>query len=180
MVDQVTFQTIFQFLQTVGILVGVFYYVMTIRANQRNQQMQLETRQAQLFTQFFLGKITPEAMSDYFEVLNWEWEDYGDFEMKYGSDNNPQAAGKRLAWWQYFNMIGKLLREGLINLDLVYMLTTETSLFQWVKWRDVIEEQNFSLSVGKMERRDRGAEGTVLHIGFHGRLGISLHRTDEV
>jgi hypothetical protein len=31
MVEQVTFQTIFQFLQTVGILVGVFYYIMTIR-----------------------------------------------------------------------------------------------------------------------------------------------------
>jgi len=39
-----TYQTVFQFLQTVGILVGVFYYVMTIRANQRNQQLQLETR----------------------------------------------------------------------------------------------------------------------------------------
>jgi hypothetical protein len=51
MVEQMAFQTVFQFLQTMGILVGVFYYVMTIRANQRNQQLQLETRQAQLFMQ---------------------------------------------------------------------------------------------------------------------------------
>ena len=59
MVEQVTFQTIFQFLQTVGILVGVFYYVLTIRANQRNQELArkaqeqaLETRQTQLFMYF--------------------------------------------------------------------------------------------------------------------------------
>jgi hypothetical protein len=63
MVEQITFQTIFQFLQTVGILVGVFYYISTIRTNQRNQEISLrnqeltlkaqehaaETRQAQLY-----------------------------------------------------------------------------------------------------------------------------------
>ncbi len=36
MVEPVTFQILFQFLQTVGVLVGVFYYIMTIRTNQRN------------------------------------------------------------------------------------------------------------------------------------------------
>jgi hypothetical protein len=50
MVEQVAFQTVFQFLQTVGILVGVFYYIMTLRNTRKNQQLQLETRQAQLFT----------------------------------------------------------------------------------------------------------------------------------
>jgi hypothetical protein len=43
-IEQLTFQTVFQFPQTVGILVSVFYYITTIRANQRNQQLQLETR----------------------------------------------------------------------------------------------------------------------------------------
>ena len=47
-------------LQTVGILVGIFYYIMTIRTNQRNQdiairnqELTLETRQAQLFMNIF-------------------------------------------------------------------------------------------------------------------------------
>jgi hypothetical protein len=60
MVEQVTFQTLFQFLQTVGILVGVFYYIMTIKANQRNQELTLkaqeqalETRQTQIFMQIY-------------------------------------------------------------------------------------------------------------------------------
>jgi hypothetical protein len=43
--------------------------------------------------------------------------------------------------WVYFNMLGKLLREGLISLDLVYTLNADVALFQWAKWRDVIKEQ---------------------------------------
>jgi hypothetical protein len=38
MVEQVTFQIIFQFLQTVGILVGVYYYISTLR-NSRKDRM---------------------------------------------------------------------------------------------------------------------------------------------
>ena len=60
MVEQVTFKTIFQFLQTAGILAGVFYYIMTIRTYQRNQEigsrnqeLTLETKQAQLFMNIF-------------------------------------------------------------------------------------------------------------------------------
>jgi len=68
MVEQVTFQTIFQFLQTLGILVGVFYYIMTIRTNQRNQEiaqknqeLQLESRNLQLFMQLYQQMSSPEA-----------------------------------------------------------------------------------------------------------------------
>ena len=56
MVEPVTFQTIFQFLQTVGILVGVYYYITTIRVNQRNQELArnaqehaTETRQLDIY-----------------------------------------------------------------------------------------------------------------------------------
>jgi hypothetical protein len=50
MVEQLTFQTVFQFLQTVGILVGVFYYIMTIRANQRNQELSIKSQESTLET----------------------------------------------------------------------------------------------------------------------------------
>jgi hypothetical protein len=68
MVEQITFQTIFQFLQTVGILVGVFYYIMTLRNSQRTQQQQLETRQAQLFMQIFIHNTDPDFRRRYIEM----------------------------------------------------------------------------------------------------------------
>jgi hypothetical protein len=86
-------------LQTMGILltaitvsIAAIYYTMTLRYTRRNQDLQLETRQAQLFTQIALTQVKPEVLSDYFEILNWEWEDYADFERKYGSDNNLARA----------------------------------------------------------------------------------------
>ena len=73
MVEQAAFQTVFQFLQTVGILVGVFYYVMTIRANQRNQRIQLETRQAALFTQIYNKFGEVEFARNHSEVMQKEF-----------------------------------------------------------------------------------------------------------
>jgi hypothetical protein len=39
MVEQFTFQTVFQFLQTIGILVGVSYYVVSLRNQDRARQV---------------------------------------------------------------------------------------------------------------------------------------------
>ncbi|UCD44227.1 MAG: hypothetical protein JSV27_08805 [Candidatus Bathyarchaeota archaeon] len=124
-----------------GVIAGFTYYVMVVRNSQRTQQMQLETRQAQLFSQFALNMNSADNLRNYMEVLNWEWEDYHDFEMKYGSDNDTQTRAMRLNMWTGYNHIGKLLREGLLDLDLVYTLMGDSAIWQWVKWRDVIEEQ---------------------------------------
>ena len=87
MVEQVTFQTLFQFLQTVGILVGVYYYISTIRTNQRNQELTrkaqeqaLETRQAQLLSSFAGMTITSDslfnAMMYWFDHPVIEYEEF--------------------------------------------------------------------------------------------------------
>jgi hypothetical protein len=55
-----------------GVIAGFSYYVMNVRNTRKNQELQLETRQAQLFTQIFLTRNTSESVSNYFEVLNWE------------------------------------------------------------------------------------------------------------
>jgi len=71
-IEQLTFQTVFQFPKTVGILVSVFYYITTIRANQRNQQLQLETRETQLFMQIYQQLNSAESMATWAEVMNME------------------------------------------------------------------------------------------------------------
>jgi hypothetical protein len=117
MAEQITFQTIFQFLQTVGILVGVYYYIMTIRTNQRNQEIALrnqeltlktqeqalETRQAQLFMQVFSQLSSTEKWREYLEILELEWDDYIDFQKKYGvlSGNLDTYAMITSLWWAY-------------------------------------------------------------------------------
>jgi hypothetical protein len=46
---EITYQMVLSTLQTVGILEGIIYYLFIMRNSQRNQQMQLETRQLDLF-----------------------------------------------------------------------------------------------------------------------------------
>ena len=67
MMIEITYQMILSTLQTAGLLVGIFYYIMVLRNQQKNQEISLrnqeltlksqalatETRQAQLFMQLF-------------------------------------------------------------------------------------------------------------------------------
>ena len=118
MIEQVTFQTLFQFLQTVGILVGVFYYIMTIRANQRNQQMQLETRQAQLFMQLY-NRLRDDAkdLDVNKSFLDVEIESSEDFMRLWRTDED---FGKVLSTYgSFYEGIGVMVREGYIPIRLI-------------------------------------------------------------
>ena len=140
MVEAITFQTIFQFIQTAGIIVGIAYYIMNIQTQRKNQELQLETRQAQLFAQIFLKYSEVDSLINYFTVLNMKWEDYEDYQKKYDSTVNPESAARRYNEFTNFNFVGKLLKEGLIDFDLVYVMMQDTPLYQWDMWKDVIYE----------------------------------------
>jgi hypothetical protein len=118
MVEQITFQILFQFLQTIGILVGVFYYIMTIRTNQKNQQMQLETRQAQLFMQLY-NRFRDDTQSLDMEksFFNVKIESFQDFMRLWRTDED---FGETLsALGGFYEGIGVMVREGYIPVRLV-------------------------------------------------------------
>jgi len=126
MVEQVAFQTVFQFLQTVGILVGVFYYVMTIRANQRNQELTLkaqeqavETRQAQLFMQIF-SRFDEEWVDAYQEILMLDFNNFQEYWEYASPRTNTELSRKFYRLNSLYEGLGLLVREGLLNIRLVY------------------------------------------------------------
>lgn len=149
-------------LQTVGLLVGIFYYVTTLRNAQKTrelalknqeltlqsqeltrkaQEQSLETRQAQLFMQIYRDMSSPEHYIRTNELYEMEWEDYSDFENKYGSENNPENYALRFSTWSWFNGVGLLVKAGLINVSTVHDLMRTTILWQWEKFKDVIRKQ---------------------------------------
>jgi hypothetical protein len=138
MVEQVTFQTIFQFLQTVGILVGVYYYIMTIRTNQRNQELQLETRQAQLFIQIYNRFQEVEFRNNFNDVLSREWEDYDDYVKKYGRFTNPTAQAKSSSIALFFEGLGVILMQGLLEIDIVGELMSSPVRLYWEKMKPIL------------------------------------------
>ena len=140
MVEQVAFQTLFQFLQTVGILVGVYYYITTIRVSRMNQELQLETRQAQLFMQVFNRMQDIEFANHFNEIMLREWKDYDDWNRKYGRYTNPSAQAKSSSIGQFFEGLGVILKQGLIDIDIVGELMSRFVLLYWEKIRPIIME----------------------------------------
>jgi len=150
----VDYQTIFQFLQTIGILVGVFYYIMTIRTNKRNQDISLrnqeltlkaqdftlETRQAQLFMNIYNKFASKEFQKDSEQMMVvWEWNDYDDFMAKYGPEANPDDHAIWDMSLQFYEGIGVIVRRGLIDPELVYDLMYGSIIGFWERHEVIIQ-----------------------------------------
>ena len=138
---EITYQMVLSTLQTVGLLVGISYYIMVLRNQQKSQKHAEETRKIQLITQ-----IADLTSADYQRTANdlilYEWTDYADFEKKYGSDNNPSFAD-RYAIWSTFDNIGYYLKEGLVDIETIIGATAGTMgmLWAWKKFEPIILEQ---------------------------------------
>ena len=88
----------------------------------------------------------PRAVADrafikrFYDALNnWEWEDEGDFWRKYGQGPNEEAfiTVIEVAW--YFEGVGQLLRDGLIDIGLVYAMYSDRVIRLWEKFLPVVE-----------------------------------------
>lgn len=129
----VDFVVLFQFLQTVSIIVGIAYYIMIL-------QNQEKTRKTQIFLQLYNQLSFKERQRDWLDVMNFEWNDYDDFEKKYGSDNNPEAFAQRMSLFYYFEGIGAMLNDGWIDLDKVTKLLSNYPIWIWTKFKPIIAE----------------------------------------
>jgi len=135
---EITLPIILQILQTAGILVGIVYYITIMRNSQRNQQLQLETRETQLFMQIYQQLNSAESMAIWAEVRNMEVKDFKDFLKRYDSSVNPESFGKRgHIWWSY-NAIGAMVATKRIDIRLVAMLLGPMIIGQWEKWEEII------------------------------------------
>jgi len=166
MVEQVTFQVLFQFLQTVGILVGVFYYIMTIRTNQRNQEISLrnqeltlqsqeltrkaqeqalETRQAQLFMNIYNQSFTNrEWLNAYNKVLTTHWDNYEEY-LKIADFRNPESSDREYLEAQsyvssFYEGLGVFVKEGLVDIRLIALTMTYMTRNYWEKIAPVVYE----------------------------------------
>jgi hypothetical protein len=142
MVDAQTVSIVFA-----GLSIGIaaIYYTLTIRNSQRNQELALKaqeqalvTRQTQIFMQIYQQLNSEEAHASWAELVNQEI-DYEDFIQKYDSTVNPNHYAKRAHLWYSLNTIGELLRQGLIDIDLVHrFLLGPQVILMWERWESII------------------------------------------
>jgi hypothetical protein len=134
MVDLAEIQAAYYMVAATGVLVAAIYYIMSLRNNNK-------TRQAQL-----LNSIQRD-ISDYQgwlrgrELSYMKWSSYDDFERKYGSDNNPTAYAMRLTNWYWQNNLGVMLKQRLVDEDMVYDTFGSSIIISWIQWETIIKEQ---------------------------------------
>lgn len=101
----------------------------------------LETRQISLIDNIVTRSMGEDGFRNFFELMRYEWTDFADFEMKYGSENNVEATAKRFAVWQDYNLIGLMLRKGLVEADDLFDMGVQGVIFLWEKYKPIIEEE---------------------------------------
>jgi len=121
-----------------SIAASIVYYASVLRNANKTQQMQLETRQAQLYMQLFKEIYTPDFWKLYLELATLEWEDYEDFTSKI-RENDRDTYAKFLSLWWTFGEIGTLLFNGLIEIEHVFQLLAEMPILAYNRWWPVIE-----------------------------------------
>ena len=138
MVD-VTYQMVLSTLQTVGILFGIAYYIMTLNNTKKNQQMQLETRHAQLMMQLWNTYIDKYRAS-VITLRQIEYEDFDDFWSRYGYDVNPEFWTEELKIMGWFENIGLLVREGYLDIRLIALAYSTPIRDIWNKFEPIYAE----------------------------------------
>ncbi len=144
---EITLPIVLQILQTAGILVGIVYYMTTMRNAQRTRELTLkvqeqakETRQAQLLMELYDTYRSPEFRKRAQTIGNLEYTDFDDFWAKYGRDANPDFWAEWFSNASFFNGIGVLVSRGLLDIDLVEELLGNITDKSWENMGDIIYE----------------------------------------
>ena len=145
MVDQVLLQSVSYVAAAIGVCLAAVYYIVTVRNNNR-------TRQAQLFMQIYDHFREPEFMKTFSDIMDWQWSDYEDFEKKYGRKTNPEAWYKFGSMAGYFEGIGILVQQGLLDIKLVDSLLKAHIIWFWDKIKPISVEMRRKYKLPEMDQ----------------------------
>jgi hypothetical protein len=145
MVD-VSYQMVLSTLQTVGLLVGIAYYVMSLNYTRRNQELTLkaqqqshDTRRGQYILDSLLFASSKEALDHQVDhIFTAKWSSYDEWEDKYWKDPEYQKAFYWLA--SSCNALGTLIQEGIIDVHILAVFNAEGFIYNWEKHRDLVYE----------------------------------------
>jgi hypothetical protein len=112
---------------------------MTLRNTRKNQDQQLETRQAQLYMQIY-DKFSSPAFVDAFCRFQETREQVQTIDDYYEWASDPENLKTMVIMATFFEGIGVLVKENLIEMRVVAQLTTEPIVLFWGMFGSIIDE----------------------------------------
>ena len=132
MVDQMTLQTIGILLTALTVSIAAIYYTLTLRYTRRNLDLQLETRQTEIYMQLIRQTRTPEFMKQWSTVNSMEFTGNADWSEKYGPRADPEAFSAYMTVLQTYNSIAQLVKKGILDIETLYDLIMPVAfIYAW-------------------------------------------------
>ena len=141
---EITYQMVLSTIQTIALVVGIVYYLTIMRNAQKTRELTLksqenatETRQAQLFMQIYDKWSSTEYTEAWHLINNADFKTYEEMMEFYNKEEYRRAFGKIVG---FYEGVGVLVKEGLVDIRLVALLMTGTTTIFWRKMEPFIPE----------------------------------------
>jgi hypothetical protein len=122
-----------------SVILAMINSIINSRRAEKNDKLSLETRQMNNYLEFAKQSQTKEFLSAYFEILiHQQWEDYSDWNEKYGFLTNPEAFLKFTQICEFFNTMGLLVKTGIIDENIPYQQGSNAILGLWEKVKPLV------------------------------------------
>ena len=119
MVDQLTIQTIGVLIAAISVVAFVVNSIFTSRREEKRNQLNLETRQAQLLMQIYEQVNNRDFQRDFSETMfYWKYKSWDDYWEKYGSKIEEYL--KLIHVLNTYNGIGTVLENRLVDSRMLY------------------------------------------------------------
>jgi hypothetical protein len=133
LVDLAEIQAAYYMVAATGVLAAAVFYIVNLRETTKNRRI--------TFTNSMMQQLlTEEGVRREMDCYSMQWKDFNDFMQKYDSRVNPENYTKRMSLWLMYDSIGHLYRSGLIDLDTVASVGQAFILWDWLKFKPIIEE----------------------------------------
>jgi len=117
---------------TAGVIIGVFFAVLQLRAL-------VKTRRTDLVLRLYSTFGSREFQEAWVETLRMEFKDYRDYLKKYGATSEHPAYTSVNMVASFFEGMGILLRRNLIDIALIDDLHSTDIILTWHKMKPIVE-----------------------------------------
>ena len=115
-------------------LIALTYYILNIRHQRQARKIQLSMSITER-----LG--SKEFLKDYVKLTNRDWTNVEDFLKKYDSQTNTEESAENFAarWslWAAYENLGYLLKQGLVDADVIYNSQGTHPMLMWAIYHPV-------------------------------------------
>lgn len=165
-----------------GVLVAAVFYILNLRISQRNQELMLkaqqqtlETRQAQMFMNIYqqvTSKTFIQANNLAFEDSQWStWEEL----QNHWKDTEFRESFNIVG--TYYEGLGVLVRENLLNIRLVALLICGMTLRYWERLGPVVDDARKGMEFSRFLSESEYLYGELMkYLGEHPELQTTAYR----